>query len=274
MANHHGDFIWYELLTADADAAGDFYGKVVGWTSSSANQPGMDYRFFSSGDGSDMADGVGGYMAITEDMAAGGARPAWVGYIAVDDVDASVAAITAAGGSIHMPAMDLDGVGRMAMVADPQGAPFYVMKGFSDEESLSFSYDRPRPGHCAWNELASSDPASAMAFYTRLFGWVKDGEMDMGPMGQYEFLRHAGRAPEGAPMGAGMVGAIYPLMPEDEQSHWLFYFRVADIDAALSTIESSGGKLHQPPTEIPSGDFSLIAVDPQGAYFGLVGARK
>ncbi len=273
MANHHGDFIWYELLTGDADAAGEFYGKVVGWTSSSANQPDMDYRFFSSGDGSDMADGVGGYMAITEDMAAHGARPAWVGYIKVDDVDASAAAIIAAGGSIAMPAMDIDGVGRMAMVADPQGAPFYVMKGTSEETSHSFAATEPKNGHCAWNELASSNPASAMAFYTQQFGWVKDGEMDMGPMGQYEFLRHAARAPEGAPTGAGMIGAIYPLMPEDDQSHWLFYFRVPDIDAALTRIESSGGKLHQPVTEIPGGDFSLIAVDPQGAYFGLVGAR-
>jgi predicted enzyme related to lactoylglutathione lyase len=60
MTNQHGDFIWYELLTKDADAAGDFYGKVVGWTSTSSGQPGMDYRFFSSGDGSDNKDGVGG----------------------------------------------------------------------------------------------------------------------------------------------------------------------------------------------------------------------
>ena len=74
MTNNHGDFIWYELLTTDADAAGDFYGKVVGWTSTSSGQPGMDYRFFSSGDGSDNKDGVGGYMAITPEMAAGGAR--------------------------------------------------------------------------------------------------------------------------------------------------------------------------------------------------------
>jgi uncharacterized protein len=127
MTNQHGDFIWYELLTKDADAAGDFYGRVVGWTSTSSGQPGMDYRFLSSGDGSDNKDGVGGYMTITPDMAANGARPAWVGYICVNDVDASIAKIAASGGAVLMPAMDLDGVGRMAMVTDPQGAPFYIM---------------------------------------------------------------------------------------------------------------------------------------------------
>ena len=79
MANAHGDFIWYELMTTDADGAGDFYGKVVGWTSKSAGQPGVDYRFFFAGDGSDPKDGVGGYMAITPDMAAGGAKPIWLG---------------------------------------------------------------------------------------------------------------------------------------------------------------------------------------------------
>jgi predicted enzyme related to lactoylglutathione lyase len=47
MTNQHGDFIWYELLTSDAGAAGDFYGKVIGWTSTASGQPGMDYRFFS-----------------------------------------------------------------------------------------------------------------------------------------------------------------------------------------------------------------------------------
>ena len=124
MANHHGDFIWYEILTSDAAAAADFYGKVIGWTAKGAEQPGMDYNFFFAGDPADTRNGVGGFMALTPDMAAGGAIPAWIGYIAVDDVDSSAAKIISAGGSVLMPAMDLEGVGRMAMVADPQGAVF------------------------------------------------------------------------------------------------------------------------------------------------------
>jgi uncharacterized protein len=267
MPNKHGDFVWYELITSDADAAGEFYGAVVGWTSSHSHQPDMDYRFFSSGDGSKMADGVGGYMAITPDMGAGGARPGWIGYIGVDDVDASVAAITAAGGSVHMPAWDLPGVGRMAMVADPAGAPFYVMRGASDEPSHSFAATEPKLGHCAWNELASSDPASAKTFYGKLFGWVQDGEMDMGPMGKYEFWK------VGDDRGH-MIGAVWPKMPEMPVSAWAFYFRVADIDAAADTIRKHGGTLFAEPTEIPGGEFSLNAIDPQGAAFGLVGPRK
>ena len=266
MANKHGDFIWYELLTSDADAAGEFYGNVIGWTSASSGQPGMDYRFFSSGDGSDSKDGVGGYMAITPEMAAGGARPAWIGYILVDDVDASAASISAAGGSVLMPPMDLEGVGRMAMVGDPQGAPFYIMRGASDETSHSFAATEPKIGHCAWNELATTDPDGAKAFYSAQFNWKVDGSMDMGDMGSYDFL-----APDDE--RGFMLGAVYHMVPEDPAPHWLFYFRVPDIDAAVERITANGGRIHIEPIEIPGGDFSLAAADPHGAFFGLVGPR-
>jgi predicted enzyme related to lactoylglutathione lyase len=265
MANKHGDFIWYELLTSDADAAEAFYGAVIGWSAQGSGQPGMDYRFFSSGDGSDNADGVGGFMAITPEMAEHGARPAWVGYIGVDDVDATVAKLTAAGGAVLMPAMDLEGVGRMAMVADPQGAPFYVMKGASDESSNSFAALEPKIGHCAWNELATSDPEAAKAFYGTMFGWSKDGEMDMGPMGKYEFLKASGDR-----FG---VGAVMPKMPEMPVSMWTYYFRVPDIDAAMETAKANGGTILVEPMEIPGGEYSMNVMDPQGAVFGLVGGR-
>ena len=263
MGNSHGDFIWYELLTSDAGAAAEFYGKVIGWTAIGSGQPDMDYRFFSSGDGSDMADGVGGFMAITPDMAGAGTMPGWLGYIGVDDVDAGVTAMTAAGAAVHMPAFDMPGVGRMAMLADPQGAPFYVMKGASDETSHSFASETPKNGHCAWNELSTSDIASATAFYTATFGWKQEGDMDMGPMGKYLFLHH----------GPGMIGAIMPKIPQDPNSHWLYYFRVANIDHALASITANGGQIVYGPDEIPGGDFTVKALDPQGAWFALIGAR-
>lgn len=266
MTNRQGDFIWYELLTSDADAAAEFYGKVVGWTTSSANHPDVDYRFFWAGAVGEAKGGVGGYMQITPDMAAGGARPAWLGYIAVDDVDASVESIKAAGGSVTMPASDLEGVGRMAMVTDPQGAPFYIMRGLSDETSYSFAAYEPTIGHCAWNELSTTDPEAAKAFYGAQFGWSKNGDLDMGPMGKYEFLQASG--------GRFNLGAVMPKMPEMPVSTWNFYFRVPDIDVALAAVKAGGGTILQEPMEIPGGEYSFNAMDPQGAAFGLVGARK
>jgi hypothetical protein len=270
MANHHGDFIWYELMTTDGAAAERFYGALLDWTFSSD----PEYRHIAASEGQ-----IGGMLELTQDMLSHGARPGWLGYVTVADVDAMTASIIADGGQVTMPARDVEGAGRMAMVADPQGGHFYVMtptppEGVEDPESHAFSYDRPRLGHCAWNELATTDPEGAKRFYGKHFGWVQDGEMDMGELGKYEFLRHAGRAPEGAPMGQGMLGAVMPMMPGMPMPAWSFYFRVADIDVAAARITEHGGTLFQEPIEIPGGEYSLNASDPQGAMFGLVGPRK
>ena len=125
MSNLKGDFIWYELMTDDADGAKRFYDDVVGWTvgAEASGDSDMDYRMIARGDGGF----AGGMLVLTDAMKSGGARPGWLGYVHVPDVDAAVRAFTDAGGSSFMPPVDMDGVGRMAMVADPQGAPIYVM---------------------------------------------------------------------------------------------------------------------------------------------------
>lgn len=259
MTNPNGSFIWYELMTIDMGASEAFYSGLLGW------QIGGDanYRTITASEGM-----VGGMLPLTAGMTSGGARPVWLAYISVEDVDRSVAAIEAQGGRVLMPAWDMADVGRMALVADPEGAPFYVMRPIPpadrpDEASNAFAADRPMLGHCAWNELSSSDPAAAWTFYGAQFGWTKDGEMDMGELGKYEFVRH----------GPHMLGAIMPLMKGMPTSAWSFYFRVADIDAAASYIRDNGGTLFMEPIEIPGGEFSINASDPQGTAFGLVGPR-
>ena len=255
--NPHGSFIWYELLTGDPDAAARFYGEVIGWTAAGAGQPGIDYRIFS-------ADGapVAGHMKLPEGAAEAGMGPGWLGYIGVDDVDSAVAGIVGEGGKVHMPAMDMEGVGRMALVADPQGVPFYVMRGESEEASTSFA--PMQPGRCNWNELSTPDQDGALAFYTGRFGWEKGEVMPMGEMGGYQFINHGGE----------MIGAVMPDAADGPGPGWTFYFRVADIDAATAQVSSAGGQVHHGPSEVPGGDFITIASDPQGARFGLVGGRK
>ncbi len=267
MANKQGDFIWYELLTNAPDAAQRFYAGLVGWTFRDSGTPGMDYRLFSSA----TAD-VGGVFTLAKEMTDGGAQPFWAGYIAVNDVDASVAAIRAVGGAVHMEPWDIQGVGRVAFLADPQGAMFYVMQPApqSDNpgaESVSFAATEPMEGHCAWNELASADPAAARAFYGAQFGWLPDGDMDMGELGKYEFWKVGDER-------GHMLGAVMPLVPGMPMSAWTFYFRVPDIDVAAAYTKANGGTVLQEPTEIPGGEFAFSGSDPQGAVFGLVGPRK
>lgn len=264
MSNKHGDFIWYELLTGDSDGAQRFYSAILGWQASGSGQPGMDYRILHARDeASGESRDVGGLLQLTEEMIRGGARPVWLGYIGVDDVDRSVTNILAAGGEVQLAPHDIPNVGRIAMVTDPQGIPFYVMRGLDGDASLAFASDKPRVGHCAWNELVTTDPEAAKAFYFEEFGWAKDGELDLGPLGKYEFIRHH-----------GVIGAIMPKPGDMPLPMWHYYFRCADIDIAVNTIADHGGQVLHGPEEIPGGDFTVSGIDPQGALFALVGSRK
>lgn len=263
MPKPSGGFIWYELITPDPDAARTFYGAVVGWSIGAAPAEGMDYRMIVRDDGGN----AGGVLRLTQEMSANGARPAWLGYLHVDDVDATIAAATDEGATLQMPATTMDGVGRMAMIADPQGAPIYLMTPTPpadrpDAESDVFSYTEAQ--HVRWNELQSSDSEGSVAFYTRHFGWVQDGEMDMGAMGKYRFVHHDG----------GMIGAIMPKLDAVPHSVWSFYIGVDDIDRAAAAVTAGGGSLNGAIVQIPGGEFSVHCADPQGAAFGLVGPRK
>jgi predicted enzyme related to lactoylglutathione lyase len=258
MTNAHGEFIWYELLTPDSDASTAFYDSVVGWTIGAKPRGDMDYRMIQAPDGA-----VGGVLQLNQDMISGGAKPTWLGYFGVDDVDVAVSSITAAGGKVHLPAFDIPGIGRIAMVNDPQGVPFYVMRGVSD--GTSTAYARHGMGHVSWNELLTPDDAAALAFYDKQFNIKKVGAMPMGEMGEYSFIANT--------EGGDAIGAVMKATPGAPPS-WGFYFRVADIEAAKAKIEQSGGKITNGPMEVPGGEMVLQAIDPHGARFGLVAPGK
>lgn len=253
--NRQGDFVWYELLTRDVDTAAAFYGDVVGWTVQDSGTPGIDYRLFTTAAGIPVA----GLMAMPPGMPAS----TWLGYVAVDDVDAAAADFVANGGTQHMPPMSMPGVGRMAMLTDPQGAALYLMRSESAEPSASFQdANGATPGHFVWNELTAPDQDRAIAFYTDRFGWRQEGAMPMGPLGEYKFLL-SGDTAIGAAMGTFPGG----------QPGWQYYAMVADIDHAAARITAGGGTILQGPDQIPGGSYSVVASDPMGARFGLVGSR-
>jgi predicted enzyme related to lactoylglutathione lyase len=257
--NPQGDFIWYELMTPDPDGAKAFYDKVVGWNIGEPMPGPMDYRMIGRADGGN----AGGVLRLTDDMAQHGAKPIWLGYIHVRDVDAAVSAIEKAGGQVYMAASDIPDVGRIAMVADPQGAPFYLMNPTppADKPDAKSDVFAPNePGRCAWNELATSEQKAALDFYTRQFGWTAGDSMPMGDMGDYQFIHQDGQ----------VIGAIMTRAPENPV-RWRFYFRVADVDAAKAAAERGGGTIIHGPQEVPGGDRVLIGRDPQGAEFALVG---
>jgi predicted enzyme related to lactoylglutathione lyase len=257
--NPQGDFIWYELMTPDPDGAKRFYGAVVGWDIGDPMPGPMDYRMIGRSDGGN----AGGVLRITDDMASHGARPTWLGYIHVQDVDSTVSAIEAAGGQVYMAASDIPDVGRIAMVTDPQGAPFYVMKPIPPADKPDAKSDVFSPTglqRCGWNELNTSDPEAARRFYGEQFGWTSDDFMPMGDLGEYRFWKQNGV----------QIGAVCGLMGQ-AQPKWRYYFRVPSIAEAKEAVEQGGGKVTRGPMEVPGGDHIIIGLDPPGAEFALVG---
>jgi len=258
--NPKGDFIWYELMTPDPDGSKSFYDAVVGWDIGEGAPEYNGYRMINCDGGF-----AGGVLPLTDEMQTHGARPAWLGYIHVPDVDQAVASIGQAGGKTLMPATDIPNVGRIAMVTDPQGAPFYVMKpippeGRENEASDVFSPDQPQ--RVGWNELSTTDPAAARSFYREQFGWGSEEFMDMGEMGEYRFLDHHGTR----------IGALCGTMP-GQAPRWRYYFRVPSISAAKAAAEQGGGTVHMGPHQVPTGEYIIIGSDPQGAEFALVGGQ-
>lgn len=256
-----GSHIWYELMTSDPDSATVFYGRVVpGWTIGQPIGGEQDYRIIGRSDGGS----AGGVLALTDDMRQHGARPAWMGYIGVDDVDGAASQIEAKGGKLLMPAFDIP-QGRIAMAADPQGNPFYIMKpippeGQQDAQSDVFSPDQAE--RVSWNELSTADPVAARGFYGDLFGWSSDDFMPMGELGEYRFFDH----------GSLRIGAVNGVMPGGHPG-WRYYIRVPSIAKAVEAVKASGGTISMGPMEVPGGDIILIGNDPQGAEFALVGGN-
>jgi predicted enzyme related to lactoylglutathione lyase len=258
-----GGFIWYELISQNPEASKTFYDAVVGWNVGPAVEEFQGYRMIGRSDGKS----AGGVMQLTDEMKQHGARPIWLGYIHVADVDQSVASIERAGGKAYMAPFDIPNVGRIAMVADPSGAPFYVMKPIppaNDPNAQSDVFSPDQAQHVRWIELSCDDQDGAVDFYKRQFGWAQDGDMDMGEMGKYRFIQANGVT----------IGAIMRKPPQLPVSMWTYYIGVDDIDRAVEAVRSGGGQVFHGPNEIPGGEYSLNGMDPQGAAFALVGRRS
>ena len=239
MASPLGSFVWYELMTTDAAAAETFYKSVIGWKAQDAGYPDFRYTLLSAG-----ASQVAGLMTLPREACDAGAKPGWMGYVAVDDVDDFAARFMEAGGTVHRAPADIPGVGRFAVVADPQGAVIALFKGTGTSPPASAN----TPGCPAWRELYAADGTAAFAFYSGMFGWTKG----------------AGGEPS---------GGIMTKPPNIPAPFWTYYFQVDIIAAAAARITAAGGTIINGPMEVPGGSWIVQALDPQGAMFALLGPK-
>jgi predicted enzyme related to lactoylglutathione lyase len=265
MTNPPGSIVWYELMTTQPDRAKTFYDAVAGWDTGPPAEGPVDYRMIRRGPASPTPGNVGGMLRLDDTMLQHGARPTWLLYFGVDDVDAITAAIVADGGTALVQPWDAPGVGRIAMLTDPQGNPFYVMRPQPPADmpdATSDVFAERAIGHFAWNELATADPEAAIAFYACHFGIEEAGRMPMGEMGEYHFLTHAGLR----------IGAAMRRQP-DQPPGWMVVVRVASVDASAVAIEQHGGAIVRSAMQIPGDDWLVIATDPDNIRFAVVGDR-
>ena len=245
-------FIWPEVSTMDVSKAVAFYAALFGWTASPAMDGG--YHILQK-DGKD----VGGLYALMPEQLERKVRPAWRNYVEVADTDASLAKAVELGGTMLHEPFDVPGVGRMAIVQDPSGAPFCLWQTLGHAGATAKGV-----GAHSWTELASTDRARALAFYEALFGWARlDGNTPKHGFDYAELVVPGENYPS---MGAYQIGPEMGPMP----SQWMNYFEVADCDGAAAKAKELGGGLVVPPTDIPDvGRFCVIA-DPFGASFAVV----
>jgi uncharacterized protein len=254
LSRSHGSFVWYELLTTDVAAARAFYSEVVGWGALDASTAAFSYSVFTSD-----AVEVGGLMELPPEGRSMGAAPRWIGYVAVDDVDATAERLKQLGGRIYVPPTDSN-IGRVSIVADPQTATLGMVGGLRHGGPA----DRlDEPGHIGWHELLAADAAKAFVFYRALFDW-QAAAAEKDTLDFYQPFAVDGRT----------IGGVFTKLPRAPVPFWLYYFNVSDMDAALSAVKAGGGRIVQGPFELTPSHWITRCIDPQGAMFALQGKRR
>lgn len=239
-----GTFCWIDLATDDLAAAGAFYSSLFGWEIEAAD-PDADHPYLHC-----HLDGAA--VAALTGPPPPGAPAAWTSYVAVEDADATTARAVGAGASVLVEPMDIPDSGRMAVLADPQGAVFALWQA-ADTIGAQRVND---PGCLCNNELATTDLDAARAWYEALFGWTTE-DVDTGP----------GGPPMVTVLNQGSFNANLTVTAGGAPPHWRPYVCVTSVAEANGRVTAGGGQLLVT-MPIPAGAFSLV-LDPQGALLGL-----
>ena len=254
-----GEFVWYDVWTRDLEEARRFYTQVIGWGTQAFGEGPGAYTMWTVGDRA-----IGGIGPVPPEQDGSPGPPHWAAFVAVDNVDATAQRAKELGGGVRTPGTDIPGVGRFAVIQDPQGAVLALLSSQQEHDPA----DRSKAGMVCWHELHATDQDSAWRFYSELFGWKQGQSYDMGEAGTYLTFRLAD-APEDRTTGGMFNGAKASNGP----ARWLYYFNVPDLEAAMERVRAAGGKVHEGPMDVPGGRIAPCE-DTQGAAFALFSLAK
>lgn len=246
MTYQHGRFTWFECYTNDVERARVFYSELFGWNIDPMEMTdGSIYQLIKSGQ-----TGVGGLMSLASEHPT---DPFWLSYLSVANVDEIARRIVSEGGTSVQEGFDVPGVGRIAVVQDPQGAILALFKGETGDPE-----EAEGPGSWWWNELWTSSEEDALEFYRTVFGYSQDSmEMDEG----IYYVLMQGDLPRGGLMQS----------PDERlQPSWLPYVRVEDCDRTAERATTLGGRVLSPPSDIPNVGRAVVLNDPVGAMIAAI----
>ncbi|MBI3791749.1 MAG: VOC family protein [Gemmatimonadetes bacterium] len=236
-----GEFCWLNILTAEPAEAHEFFAAVLGWTF--VEMPGGS-RFQAGG------RDAGAMFDLAHPNTPRGARPELGMMIKVADADAAVARVRALGGTAR-DAWEIPRAGRMSVCADGAGAKFDLWQSMA---MTGFTTDEATPGAPCWFELRTRDVEAAIAFYTGLFGWTAE-DVSQGAVRYARFLL------DGRPV-AGVIERDLP-------PHWITYFTVPDVAAAVHAAISRGGTVTMAPRRAADGRTIAELASPHDVPFAI-----
>ncbi len=245
-----GVFCWVDLSTTDPEAAKAFYTGLFGWE--------VDDRPIDGGGTYSMLQlegkNVTALSAMQPEMQAQGVPAFWSSYVKHDDVDAIAEKITAAGGTVMFPPMDVMQSGRMTMGQDPEGTPFGV---WQPAEHIGAELVN-MPNTLVWNELQTRQPDKVKPFYEGVFAWNSATDEN----GYVAFM-------ENGRVHAGLIAMDENWGPE-VPANWSIYFMVEDVAAKAELAQKLGGTVMVPPTEAGAMGIFAVIQDPQGGVFNIM----
>ena len=243
---------WFDLSTSDLPAAKAFYGELFGWTFHDGG-PELGHYTQAHRNGHPAA-------AVAAKMPGMEQTPTvWTVYFGVADAAQTAAAITAQGGSMMVPPMDVMGLGTMAVATDPEGAVF----GLWQAGTFSGAQIEGEPGSMCWAEVNTRQPAAAVGFYGTLFGLTS--QRVEGIEREYHTLH--------LPSGDAVAG-VFELTADMAHipPHWMPYFVVESIAHAQAVMARHGATVLYGPEPTPHGDMLLLR-DRQGGYCAVISAE-
>ena len=248
--HHPGKIVYAELVTPDLEAAKRFYGGLFGWTFRDVP---LGARKFAEA----LLNGQQVAGLMQRPVPGGKHRPAWLTFISVQDADAASASATRNGAKLLFGPRDIPDLGRIAVLADPQGAVFAILASSSGDPPDIQADD----GDWIWSSLITSDPDTASVFYRSLFGYTV---YDLAATGEAKHLILASGDYARASVNP------FPSNRPDLRPRWLNYVRVGDVAAAAARVTSLGGHVLVPPRVDRDGSMIAVVADPLGASFGLL----